>query len=175
MKKFLFFSFILATVISISGCETLDKLLKPEEGKLKKGIHQRLSIHQIVKYPRAAKLEKALPTVDGKEKVWVNMNYFIDSHNFKDIKLVEVEGKPGMYNFSVELDEQGVLKWLQLSNGFFGVPLALVCDGKVLKIFTIKKRTKEDTKWVTIEGPFDFVNAKLVQKYAKHNYEFYTE
>ena len=163
-------------VSSLVGCETLDNFLKPPaKEKLEKGAHQRLSIHQIVKYPRATKLEKALPTIEGDEKVWVNVNYFIDSHNFKDIKLVEVEGKPGMYDFSIELDERGVLKWLQLSNGFFETPLALVCDGKVLKIITIKERSTEETTNVVIRGPFNFVDAKLVEKYAKHNYEFYTE
>jgi len=160
----------------LTGCETVDNFMKSfKKNDLKKGVHHRLSVHQIVKYPRATKLEKALPTVDGTRKVWVNMNYFMDSRTIKDIKLVKVEDKVGLYNFSIQLDDRGVFQWLQLSNGFFETPLALVCDGKVLKIFTIKERSTEESEWVTLEGPFDFVKSKLIQKYAAHNYKFYND
>ena len=171
MKKFFVLSFIAAIIVSITGCETM----KSDKDRLKPGVHYRLSVHQIVKYPKATKIEKALPTIEGDKRVWVNMNYFIDSRSFKESKLVEVQGQPGMYNLSLELSERGVMQWLQLSNGFVETPLALVCDGKVLTIFTIKDRTNEETTWISIDEPIDFVNAKLVHKYVAHNYKFYTE
>ena len=168
---------VVISVLCLTGCETVDGFLASFEkkDKLKKGVHYRLSVHEIVKYPRATKLERALPTMDGKKKVWVNMNYFLDSRNIKDIKLIDLKENSGQYDFSLELDEQGVYRWLQLSNGFFQTPLALVCDGKILKIFTINEHSTEESLWVTLEGPFDFVNAKLIKKYAVHNYKFYND
>jgi len=163
-------------VVFLTGCETMDEFMGSfQKDELKKGVHYRLSVHEIVKYPRAKKLERALPMVGSDDKVWVNMNSFIDSRRIKNIKLLDVEGQPGMKNFSLELDERGIFQWLQLSNSFIGTRLALVCDGKVLKLFTINERSTEESKTVTLEGPFDFVNAGLVKKYAKHNYKFYNE
>jgi len=168
--------FVAAAVVFLSGCETMDDVMESfQKDDLKKGVHYRLSVHEIVKYPRATKLERALPMFGSDDKVWVNMNSFIDSRRIKDIKLLDVEDKPGMKHLSLELDERGIFMWLQLSNSFIGTRLALVCDGKVLKLFTINERSTEESEWVTLEGPFDFVNAGLVKKYAKHNYKFYNE
>jgi hypothetical protein len=177
LKRGFTFVFALTIIFSLTGCETLDDFLKSLKGEqLKAGVHYRLSVHRIVKYPHGLKMEKFIPFYNHLErKLCLNVNYEIDSSCIKDVKITKATEPEniGKYYLNLELDEKGVMSWMQISNGFYEQSLALVCDGKVLDVFKVKVRSDEKTKTVRLPEPVPFNYAQLIKKYAKHNYKFY--
>ena len=80
---------IMTALLFSTGCEFIKKL---DEENAKRKIQNKpqyvLSVHQIVKNPRANMLEKKIPTFSGRT-IWVNVNPFIHSRNIKKIELIE--------------------------------------------------------------------------------------
>lgn len=112
MKKYMTALATAVAVAMISGCE-LDKVLKKPENSLRKPAYV-ISVHRIVKYPRAEKLERKISTFSGRE-IYVNANPFLHSRDIKKIELIEREDQklsPNQMSFNPdtgddsEMDEE---------------------------------------------------------------------
>lgn len=162
-NKFTPFIFSIFAFLAITGCELLDYYEKPSKI---------ISIHEIVKYPRATELEKEVPTLNG-GKIWINTNPFLHSSAIKDLELVERADEPGFYDLQVELDRCGRLFWMQLSVGFAYRKMAFVIDGICYRTIIPRTVTTEEDYIVVIEGPFDKITAQSLEEHAAKNYRYY--
>lgn len=163
-NKFFPFIFALFTLSAMVSCEILDSY-----GQKPTKI---ISIHEIVKYPRATELEKEIPTLNG-GKIWINTNPFLHSSAIKQIKLVPSAQEPGFYDLQVELDRCGRLLWMQISVGFAYRKLAFVIDGIYYRSIIPRYATTEEDYIVLIEGPFDKITAESLKEHAAKNYSYY--
>ena len=131
-----------------------------------------LGLYQIVKYPRAGKLESELTTFDGKT-VWINTNQFFSSKNIEEVRLLPRSDRPDAYDLEVKLDRRGKILWSMLAANYRNEPMALLLDGIYVNAFSPQPLAHEDAEWVVIPGPFDAVTAAGILKYAKKNHEYF--
>ena len=179
LKKNFRFGRVMLTALlaaaSLAGC-TKREWLKMT-GELKKPVNI-VTIHQIVKYPMAKRIEKHIDTFSG-QKVWINMNPLIHSDVIKKIELIPRHGKTDFYDLKLFLNHKGRLRWLQLSNAFAKQKLGLVIDGVFYRSFTPKHMVGEyedgEKTYVVIEGPFDDSTAKSLKKHAEDNYLYFND
>jgi hypothetical protein len=155
------------SVLLMSGCEVLQDAMKEE-----RKTSYVLSLHQIVKYPRSKELEKKITTFDGHE-YWINTNQFFHSRNIEKVELIPSKERKGYYDLSLQLDHNGILKWIQLSMQFKDEKLVLMIDGNFYKLYTPEQLADEEDQWVLLKGPFDKVTAKGIQKFAHKNYIYF--
>jgi hypothetical protein len=165
-KKFVLLSAIVSTLF-IFGCETIDEAMEE-----KKQTRYVLSIHEVIKYPRAKDLEKKIVSFDGQE-FWLNGNQFFHSRHIEKVDLIPSQDRKGYYDLSLTLDYTGTLKWVQLSMHFQHKKLALLVDGNFYKLFTPIQLTDHEAKTVLLRGPFDKVTAGGIKKYAHKNFLFF--
>ncbi len=161
-----------AAMILFTGCEWWDDTYKPAF---------LLSIHQVVKYPRATKIEREIYTFAG-NPLWINVNSFLHSNCIKEIRPVPSEDNPGFYDLNLVLDDKGRLLWLQLSVQFANEEMALIVDGICYKKFVPDKLItveiggggpEEKEVIARIKGPFDSIFAEELKEHSKRNYKFY--
>jgi hypothetical protein len=167
-RKFLMLA-AAALVMFSFGCETLDEAFKPPKQKENRYV---LSLHQIVKYPRAKNLEQEITTLDGRT-FWINMNQFFHSRHIEDVKLIPRKGEEDFYDIALKLDYNGILKWIQLTMQFKDQKMALMIDGHFYKFYVPDHLADADDEWVMLTGPFDKVTADGIKKFAKNNYVFF--
>jgi len=148
----------------VIGCEAF-KMKKPTKI---------ITVHEIVKYPRAKQLEKEIMTFSG-DKIWINSNPFLHSKSVEEIKLIPIEGQKDFYNLELKLDRHGALVWMQLSVGFAHKRLAFVIDDVYYRSFIISQKTTENDHKIVIKGPFDKITAESLKEHAKDNYKYYNE
>lgn len=162
-------------VIFIFGCTPkIKKLL----GQLPEPENE-ISIHQIIKYPRAKTIERQIPTFSGR-KIWININNFIHSNLIKRIELIPRSKSGKYYDLKLFMNRKGRLHWMSLSNGFKNEPVAFVIDGIFYRSFLPKPMvgdydTNEDTTYVIIEGPFDKGTAEALAEWAPKNFIYYND
>ena len=166
----------LACLVAITaGCNKREWLKMT--GKLKKPVNI-ITVHEIVKYPMAKRLEKHIDTFSG-QKVWININPFIHSDVIKKIELAPRDEKGEFYDLKLFLNHKGRLRWMQLSNAFAHEKVGLVIDGVFYRSFLPKPMVGEyddgEKTYVLIEGPFDKGTAEAVQKHAEDNYLYYND
>ncbi len=153
----------------IVGCETLEDILKPSK---KKDTRYVLSLHQVIKYPRAKNLEREISTFDGRT-FWINTNQFFHSRHIEKVKLIPRKGQKDFYDIALKLDANGIVKWVQLSMQFRNSKLALLIDGHFYEFYVPDQLVDENDEWVLLTGPFDKVTAGGIKKYARKNYLFF--
>ena len=165
----------LVTAAFLAGC-TKREWLKLT-GDLKKPVNI-ITIHQIVKYPMARRIEKHIDTFSG-QQVWINMNPLIHSDVIKKVELVPRSDNKNFFDLKLFLNHKGRLRWLQLSNAFSNEKLGFVIDGVFYRSFTPKpmvgKYDDGEKTYVVIKGPFDDGTAKSLKKHAEDNYLYFND
>jgi len=166
---------VLASAMLIAGCKLQDKWDKMF-GDLPKPKNE-ITINQIIKYPRARKIERQIETFSGRT-IWININSFIHSNVIKKIELAPNKSKNGFYDLKLFMNRRGRLRWMQLSTGFKNQPLAFVIDGIFYRSFIPKPMVgdydnDENTTYVVIEGPFDKGTAEALVKSAPTNFTYF--
>ncbi|MDD5727760.1 MAG: hypothetical protein PHV59_04265 [Victivallales bacterium] len=166
LKKILLLT-VMSGMLFFTGCELLEQSMKevPETRYV-------LSLHKVVRYPRAKDLERKIASFDGRE-FWINTNPFFHSKNVEKVELIPSKEKKGFYDLQLQLDYNGVMKWLQMSNEFKNEELALLIDGHFAKLYKPDQLSDEEDNLVLLNGPFDKVTANGVKKYARKNYYYF--
>jgi hypothetical protein len=168
MSKKSFLSIAILSALFITGCEMLEDSMDAA----KKKNRYVLSLHQIVKYPRAKNMERKIVSFSG-EEFWINMNQFFHSRHIKKVKLIPRKDEKDFYDLSLKLDYNGVLKWIQMSMHFRHQEMALLIDGHFYKFYVPDQLAHEEDEWVLLTGPFDKVTANGIKKYTRKNYFFF--
>ena len=169
----------LLSCIFLTGCtEYLERRWQKMLGELPKPKNE-ITINQIVKYPRARKIEREINTFSGR-KVWINVNSFIHSSVIRKIELVPRSPKKQFFDLKLFMNRRGLLRWMQLSAGFKNEPLAFVIDGTFYRSFIPKPMigdydNDEKTTYVLIEGPFDKGTAEALAESAPTNFLYYND
>ena len=165
-------------LFAMTGCnKLLETNWKKAIGDMPKPKHV-IQITQIVRYPRARKIEIEIPTFSG-EKIWINRNSFVHSNVIKKIEKIPRENSK-YYDLKLFLNKKGLLRWMQLSAGFKNEPLAFVIDGVFYRSFLAKPMVGEyddDTgeTYVIVEGPFDNTTADELVDSAPDNFLYYND
>ncbi|HCE45851.1 MAG TPA: hypothetical protein DET40_20085 [Lentisphaeria bacterium] len=157
---------VLGLFLFICGCETLDADSKSKEPSYV------MTINEIVKYPRANRLEVEVPAYNGNTK-WINSNAFLHSRNIKEIEMIPSAQKKGFYDLQLKLDYHGKLAWMQLSVKYAYGDLGFLIDGVYYRSVTPDKMSSEFEDTVLVRGPFDPVTAKSLKANAQKNYRTY--
>ena len=169
LKKVILLAVTISAVMLFPGCETMKDIMKPP--KVKENIYV-LSLHQIIKYPRAKNLEREISTIDGRH-FWINTNQFFHSRHIEEVKLIPRKDKKDFYDIAMKLDHNGIVKWVQLSMQFRSEKMALLIDGHFYKFYIPEPLANEEDDWVLLNGPFDKITAKGIEKYAHRNYIYF--
>ncbi len=164
--------FVLAFAIMLPGCETIKDAMTDDRMKEENQPKYVISTHQLVKYPRANKLEIKVPAYDGRS-VWIVKTPFIHSRHIEEVQMVPRANEPNFYDLKLKLTRRGRLIWMQMSVQFRHEDLALLIDGMFYRVFRPGKITTEEDTWVLLEGPVDYSSAQGAVKNAKKNYEFF--
>lgn len=173
-KKWKIAAFFLGLIWILAGCEVLDDdfsdLFKepetPEEEKPKFVI----TVNEVVKYPRATRLEKEISTFSGRT-IWINVNPFVSSRNIKSIKLIPCKDKPNFYDLQVNIDRGGRIMWIALCEQTKVNQFGVVIDGVLYRRFEPERLSSDEDNWAIIKGPFDKVTAESLRDAAKNNYK----
>lgn len=159
-----------------SSCESLETMMddmeKPDTEKDK--TQYVVTIHEVVKYPRAQALEMNIPTFSG-STVCINANYFIHSRNITRIDIFEEKDKPGFYDLDLILDRRGRLLWTSISVNFRGAQMGFVIDGLYYRGFVPEQLDSDEDMIVRVKGPFDTATAMGLKKHAEKNYKIYND
>lgn len=131
-----------------------------------------VSLHSIILNPRGNEIEEEVEAFKG-EKVIINGNSFIDSSKIMDAELIPMEDEPGYFDISLRLNDTGMKQWFQLVLDYRDEPVAIIIDGAYFGKFRPDGGHTEDSKWVTLKGPFNEVIARGIVKYARRNYRHY--
>ncbi len=165
MRNNLFTALLLvsaASLLYVSGCETLDANKKEEPSYV-------LTINELIKFPRAANIEKEVPTYSGKT-ICVNTNSYLHSRNVMEIDIIPSAQKKGFYDLQLKLDYHGKLAWMQLSVNHAYSEVAFLIDGVYYRSIMPDKISSEYEDSVLVRGPFDPVTAKALKSHSKENY-----
>lgn len=200
MKKIIL-TLCLSSLFLLQGCKVLEDMKQEElKKKIKSGPNFTISIHQIVKYPRAEKLEREVQAFSGR-KLWINTNPFLHSRNIKRIELVERDNlnlvpkktewgeqnkkqkikkkrnpkEPKFYDLKLYFTRRGSLAWMQLSAAYRHDKLALLIDGVFYRTFTPNKMYTQDDEYAILEGPIDETCAFLIKDHSKKNYKHFNK
>jgi len=163
----------LTLVLLLSSCETLDQKEKSTEIDTDVLPKWTISINEIVKYPRASRGEKEIPTFSGRT-IWVRKHYELNSKSIISITTVPADEKPGYFNLKAKLDRHGSLVAMRLSNDATHAPWAFLVDGVYYRSVEFNEPPLvEDYSEIIIKGPFDKSLASFLQRYSEPNYEHY--
>ncbi len=151
--------------------ETWEMMLDPEAAeKMMAEPEYVVTVHQIVKYPRAEMLEKAIPSYFG-DSVIVNQNYYISSKEIEKIELLERKTDPGFYDLKLTFTSRGQKMWIGLSVNNRRNQLAFVIDGMHYRNFEPRLIMDDEDLTVIVDGPFDVATANALQKNSESNFK----
>ena len=177
-KQHTILSAMLLVTIFAAGCsEAFQRKLDKWMGNLPEPTNV-ITIHQIVKYPRASKIEKKIATFSGRS-IWINVNSLVHSNVIKKIEMVPRKNSE-YYDLHLFMNRKGRMRWMQLSAGFKTQPLAFVIDGTFYRSFIPKPLVgsyddKDGKTYVVIEGPFDKGTADALVKTAPNNFLYFND
>jgi len=179
MRSFFRFSHCLALATALClvsflavSCETWDEVIEDKPDNPKDKLVYVLTVHEIVKYPRAQQLEMEIPSFSG-TPVCVNANYFLHSKNVPKIDIVEIKDNPGFYDINLTLDRRGRMLWTSLAVNFRAKQIGFVIDGVFYRAFIPEQLDDDNDMVVKIKGPFDTSTAMGLKKNAEKNYKVY--
>ena len=176
-KSFMKLSAITAAMAIIlafaNSCDTLNSLedLDKGESTKDKAIYV-ITVHEIVKYPRAQELEMNIPSFSG-TPICINANYFLHTKNITKIDLIEQKDKPGFFDLNLTLDRRGKMVWSSISVNYRNTQMAFVIDGVYYRSFTPEQLDNDEAMTVRIKGPFDTATAMGLKKNAEKNYKLF--
>lgn len=162
LKSVFLMGFSLALLL-FSGCEIFKKASQP---------CYLISIHDIVQYPRASKIEKEMPQFSG-GTIWVNASPRIHSDSILEIETVPNKEHPGYFDLVCKLDYHGRLIWMQISSEIPRKEFVFAIDGVCYRTIIPDKMISEEKSLVTIVGPFESVIAEALREHAPTNYKFF--
>jgi hypothetical protein len=171
-----YFSYLIPSmmlVLLLSSCETLDLDMKDKSTDIDTSDLPKwtISINEIVKYPRASRGEKEVPTFGGRT-IWVRKHYEFNSKSIISITTVPAKEKANYFNLKVKLDRHGSLVAMRLSNDATHAPWAFLVDGVYYRSVEFNEPPlEEDYSEIIIKGPFDKSLASFLEKYSEPNYE----
>lgn len=160
----------------LCSCELMDSISESakESEKPEETAEYVISVHEIIKYPKATMLEKEIPSFGG-TTVWVNTNPFLHSRNIMKVDIVEERDKPGFFDLKLTLDRRGRMMWTNLAVNFKGEKLACVIDGVFYRSFSPEQLDDDLDTEVMIQGPFDKATAMAIQKFSEKDYQIFNK
>ena len=179
MKKYfiLLFSALLCTSFMFCGCEIIEEALQESyasDDPTSDDFEPRfvLGVFQIVRYPRAAILEKEITCKDG-SKIWINSNPLFSSRRIRAARAIPRPGNPDICDLEIRIDRMGKTQWQLLSDGQRGETLVLMVDSRHVGFFVPESTGYGNEEWVQIKVGMDSYTARGVAKFAKKNFSHY--
>ena len=179
LGKFLSLFVFAAVLLCAPGCELINEAMDAENAP---GIDDPTSddydprfvvgVFTVVKYPRATKLERELPTNTG-ESIWINSNQNFSSKHLKEAKIVPRPGNPDICDLKFKVDRPGRMQWEVLAGNHSGEEVVLVVDGRYMAHFIPEPPDENNRNWVTVRVGIDPYTARGIAKFAKKNYTHY--
>lgn len=145
----------------------LEILLDPSMAEPQKAV---VSVHEIVRYPRANEHEQKIPSYFGNE-VTINRLPLLFSKEIMSITAIPRVSDPDFYDLRVKLTSRGRKMWIGLSVPNQKTNLAFVIDGMYYRSFRPRMIYDDVTDEIIIDGPFDKATALEVQNNAEKNYK----
>ena len=177
--KFMSLALFAAALLCVPGCELINEAMDAENAP---GIDDPSSdtydprfvvgVFSVVKYPRATKLERELPTNTG-ESIWINSNQSFSSKHLKEAKVVPRPGNPDICDLKFRFDRPGRMQWEILAGNHGGEEVVLVVDGRYMAHFIPEPPDENNRSWVTVRVGIDPYTARGIAKFAKKNYTYY--
>ena len=139
-KKFVMPALALCTACLMMGVEECDpenptkameELLDPSLAEAPKAV---ISIHEIIRYPRASEIEQKIPSYFGKD-VTINRNPMLFSKEIIEIKAIPQVRDPNYFDLHLKLTVRGRKMWIGLSVNNRREQLAFVIDGMFYRSF----------------------------------------
>ena len=178
-KKFMPLALFAAVLLCAPGCELINEAMDAENAP---GVDDPTSdtydprfvvgVFSVVKYPRATKLERELPTNTG-ESIWINSNQSFSSKHLKEAKVVPRPGNPDICDLKFRFDRPGRMQWEILAGNHSGEEVVLVVDGRYMAHFIPEPPDENNRSWVTVRVGIDPYTARGIAKFAKKNYTYY--
>ena len=179
LKKLMPLALFAAALLCAPGCELINEAMDADNAP---GIDDPASddydprfvvgVFSIVKYPRATKLERELPTNSG-ESIWINSNQNFSSKHLKEAKVVPRPGNPDICDLKFKFDRPGRSQWEVLAGNHRGEEVVLVVDGRYMAHFIPEPPDENNRSWVTVRVGIDPYTARGIAKFAKKNYTHY--
>lgn len=179
MKKclILFLTALFCCSFVFCGCEILEEALQESyasDDPTSEDFEPRfvLGVFQIVRYPRAALLEKEITCRDG-NKIWINANPLFSSQRIRAARAVPRPGNPDVCDLEIRIDRMGKTQWQLLSDGYRGENLVLMIDSRHVGFFVPENTGYGNAEWIQIKVGMDSYTARGVAKFARKNYSHY--
>ena len=179
LKKLMPLTLLAVVLLGTPGCELINEAMDAENAP---GIDDPTSddydprfvvgVFTVVKYPRATKLERELPTNTG-ESIWINSNQNFSSKHLKEAKIVPRPGNPDICDLKFKVDRPGRMQWEVLAGNHSGEEVVLVVDGRYMAHFIPEPPDENNRNWVTVRVGIDPYTARGIAKFAKKNYTHY--
>ena len=175
LKKFLMPAAAICTACLLMGVEdcdpdqptsVIDDLLQVETEPPKAAI----SIHEIVKYPRADETEQVVPSYFGAE-VTIRRLPLLYYKEILSATPIPRTGEDGFFDIRIKLTGRGRKMWIGLSVPNRSKQLALLIDGMYYRSFRPRLIYDESSDEVIIDGPFDQATAKELEVNTPLNYK----
>ena len=145
--------------------DKLDELLQVETEPPKGAI----SIHEIVKYPRADETEQKIPSYFGGD-VTIRRLPLLFYKEVESITAIQRASEPGFYDLKLKMTSRGRKMWIGLSVPNQRTPLAFVVDGMYYRSFKPRMIYDDTTDEVIVDGPFDQATALEIQNNSSKNH-----
>jgi len=128
-----------------------------------------ISIHEIVKYPKANEMEQKIPSYFGNE-ITINRVPLLFYKEIENVTAVPRAGDPNFYDLKLKMTTRGRKMWIGLSVPNQRTPLAFVIDGMYYRSFKPRMIYDDTTDEVIVDGPFDQATALEIQNNAAKNH-----
>lgn len=145
--------------------DKMDELMQVETEPPKGAV----SIHEIIKYPRADETEQKIPSYFGSD-VTIRRLPLLFYKEIESITAVPRTSEPGFYDLKLKLTIRGRKMWIGLSVPNQRTPLAFVIDGMYYRSFKPRMIYDDTTDEVIVDGPFDQATALEIQNNSGKNY-----
>lgn len=145
--------------------EKMNEMLQVETEPPKGAV----SIHEIVKYPRADETEQKIPSYFGTD-VTIRRLPLLFYKEIEAATAIPRTGDPNFYDLKLKLTSRGRKMWIGLSVPNQRTPLAFVIDGMYYRSFKPRMIYDDSSDEVIVDGPFDQATALEIQNNAAKNY-----
>ena len=128
-----------------------------------------VSIHEIIKYPRADETEQKIPSYFGSD-ITIRRLPLLYYKEIESITAIPRTADPGFYDLKLKMTSRGRKMWIGLSVPNQRTPLAFVIDGMYYRSFKPRMIYDDVSDEVIVDGPFDQATALELQNNSAKNY-----
>ncbi len=165
----------LCTAVLMMGVEecdpnTIDAQLEEMLNLETEPVKSAISIHEVVKYPRANETERVVPSYFGTD-VTIRKLPLLFYKEIMSVTIMERPHEPGFYDLQLKLTSRGRKMWIGLSVPHQNDYLAFLVDGMYYRAFRPRMIYGDETDTVIIDGPFDQATARELAAQAARNYK----